>query len=104
MQGVAEDAEQLDYPARPRTPGEEEIMRIYKDNHPLDMIERPGGFQIRRFCFRPERPVLVSTEDDLDAGDAVPYRAAFHRPVVESAEKQDDLAAGDAAPYRAALH
>ena len=56
------------------TPGEEEIMRIYEDGvyRPQDMIGRPGGFQIRRFSVRPERPVVGSAEDrdDLGAGDA----------------------------------
>ena len=50
------------------------------------MIERPGGYQIRRFCVRTGRPVVESAEeqDDFDSGDAAPYRAALHRPVVES--------------------
>ena len=68
------------------------------------MIERPGGFQIRRFCVRPERPVVSSAEDDPDPGDATLCFAAFHRPVVESAEERDDPDAGDAALCRAALH
>ena len=35
---------------RPMTPGEEEIMRIYEDGIylPPDMIEKPGGLQIKR--------------------------------------------------------
>ena len=53
MQGsdLAGDLEQLEYPYRPMTPGEEEIMRIYEDKvfWPPDMIERPGGVQIQRF-------------------------------------------------------
>ena len=53
---LAGDLVQLDYPARPITPGEEEIMRIYEDGvyRPQDMIGRPEGFQIRRFSVRPE--------------------------------------------------
>ena len=47
MQGsdLAGDLEQLEYPYRPMTPGEEEIMRIYEDKvfWPPDMIERPGA-------------------------------------------------------------
>ena len=53
MQGsdLAGDLEQLEYPYRPMTPGEEEIMRIYEDKvfWPPDMIERPGGVQTQRF-------------------------------------------------------
>ena len=45
MYGVAGDQEQLEYPYRPMTPGEEEIMRIYEDwvYRSPDMIERLGG-------------------------------------------------------------
>ena len=32
--------------------------------------ERPGGLQIRRFCVKPERPVVGSAEDEPEAGDA----------------------------------
>ena len=97
---------QLDYPARPLTPGEEEIMRIYEDGvyRPQDMIGRPGGFQIRRFSVRPERPVVGSAEDDPEAAYAAICRAALHRPVVSPAEEKDDPDAGDAALCQAALH
>jgi len=52
--GVSGNQEQLEYPYRPMTPGEE-IMRIYEDGvyRPPDIIERTGGFQIRRFFVRP---------------------------------------------------
>ena len=50
------------------------------------MIKRPGGSQIRRFCVRPERPVVGSAEDEPDAGDTVLGRAALRGPVVSSAE------------------
>lgn len=56
----AGDSVQLDYLARPMTPREEEIMRIYEDRvyPPPDLIERPEGFYIVRFRVRPEeRPV-----------------------------------------------
>jgi len=59
------------------------------------MIERPGGFQIRRFCVRPERPVVGSAEDEPDAGDTALGRAALHRTVVGSTEDDPDV--GDAA-------
>ena len=131
---VAGDQEQLEYPYRPRTPGEEEIMRIYKDGvyKPLDIIELPVGFQTQRFCVRLGRTVMESAAesddpefrdaahcraalhrpdiesvaelDDLDFRDAAHCRAAFHRPNVESAAKPDEPDSGDAAPYRAALH
>ena len=55
------------------------------------MIERPGGFQIRRFCVRPERPVVSSAEDDPDPGDATLCRAVLHRPVVGSTEDDPPL-------------
>ena len=68
MQGLdlACDQKQLDYLARPMTPGEEEIMGIYEDEvyRPPESgydretrREKPGGFQIRRFCVRPGRSV-----------------------------------------------
>ena len=41
-----------------------------------------------------------SSQDDLDAGDAAPYRAALHRPVVESAARRGNLGSGEAAPHR----
>ena len=52
----------------------------------------------------PARPMTRGAEEDPDAGDAAPYRAALHRPFVESAEESDDPVFGDAAHCRAALH
>ena len=46
------------------------------------MIERPGGFQIQRFCVRPGRHIMESAEpDDPEFGDAAHCRAALHKPV-----------------------
>ena len=80
------------------------MMRIYEDvvYLPPNMIKGPGDFQIRRFCVRPERPVVGSADDDPDAGDAALGRAALRRPIVSLAE--DDPYAVDAALVRAALH
>ena len=63
MQGVTGDSEQPDYPVRPVTPGEEELMRIHEDGGycPPDMIEIPGGFQIGRYRIRPETPERLSS-------------------------------------------
>ena len=106
MQGpdLACDQEQLDYPARPMTPGEEEIMRIYEDE-----VYRPpeSGYdrETRRF---PDKKILCQTreicsaEDEPDAGDTALGRAALHRSDVSLAEDEPD--AGDAALGRAALH
>ena len=43
--------EQPEYQYRPMTPGEEEIMRIYKDKiyGPPDMTEKPGGLYIEGY-------------------------------------------------------
>ena len=41
--------------------------------------------------------------DDLGAGDAAPYRAALHRPVVESAARRGNLGFGEAAPHSHSL-
>jgi len=48
--GDIQDMDQSEYQYRPMTPGEEEIMRIYEDGiyRPPDMIEIPGGLQIKR--------------------------------------------------------
>ncbi len=63
MQGVTGDSEQPDYPVRPVTPGEEELMRIHEDGGYCapDMIEIPGGFQIGRYRIRPETPERLSS-------------------------------------------
>ena len=66
------------------------------------MIEKHGGFQIRRFFVRPERPVVGSAEDDPDAGDVALGQAALYRPVVSLTEDNPDV--GDTALGRAALH
>ncbi len=85
MYGVAGDQEQLEYPYRPMTQGEEETVRIYKDGvcQPPDMIEGPGGFQIQRYYFRPKRPIMESSTkpDYPEFGDAAHCRVALHRPV-----------------------
>ena len=62
--------------------------------------ERPGGLQIRRFCVKPERPVVGSAEDEPEAGDAALCLSALHRPFVSPAEEREDLDAGYAALYR----
>ena len=59
------------------------------------MIERSGGFQIRRFCVRPGRPVVSLTVDEPDAGDTTLCQAALSRFVVEVAIDKPDV--GDAA-------
>ena len=99
MQGLdlACDQKQLDYLARPMTPGEEEIMGIYEDE-----VYRPpeSGYdrETRRF---PDKKILCQTreicsaEDEPDAGDAALGRAALHRSVVSSTEERDDTETGD---------
>ena len=64
-----QDIEQLEYQYRPRIPGKEEIMRIYEDRiymgmdkdriyRPPDMIEKPGGLQIKGSGMRDRRRCL----------------------------------------------
>ena len=55
------------------TPGKEEIMRIYEDGiyHPPDMIEKPGGLQIKGSCIRDGRSCSL--------------QAALYHPAVEAA-------------------
>ena len=80
MQGVTGDSEQPDYPVRPVTPGEEELMRIHEDGGycPPDIIEIPGGFQIGRYRIRPERPEIGSAAWFAEA--AVRNGAVLSRP------------------------
>ena len=86
------------------TPEEEELMRIYKDGvyQPPYMIQRSGGFQIRRFCVKPGRPVVSLAEDYSNAVGTALGQAAFPKSVVEAAEDEPD--AGDAALGETALH
>ena len=72
-------------------PCEEEIMRIYEDGiyRPPDMIEKPGGLQIKGSGIRDRRSCTSQT--------------ALHHAVVEAAEP-DDSEYGDAAHCGTALH
>ena len=71
-------------------------MSIYEDRvyQPPDMIEKLGGFRIRRVCARPGRPVTESAAepDDPEFGDAAHCRAALHRPVVGPAKESAENA------------
>ena len=89
MYGVDSDQEQLEYPYRPMTQGEEETVRIYKDGvcQHSDMIEGPGGFQIQRYCVRPRRPIIESsTKPNVpEFGNDAHCRTALHRTVASPA-------------------
>ena len=68
----------MEYQYRPMTPGEEEILMIYKDGIycPPDMIEKPGGFWIKGSSMKPgescslqtapQQPVVEASDSDLE--------------------------------------
>ena len=71
------------------TPGKEEIMRIY---HPPDMIEKPGGLQIKGSGIRDGRSCSLQAalnHPALEAAyrDAAHCRVALYTSVVEIAAR-----------------
>jgi len=87
------------------------VMRIYEDGiyHPPDMIEKPGGLQIKGSGIRDGRSCSLQAALHHPAveaayGDAAHCGTTLHRPVVEPLEVPEDSEYGDTAHCGTALH